>query len=184
MDTNTAIILVVLVILLAVIGAALFMMNRRRANLRDRFGPEYARAVEESGGRRQAEAELRDRKKRVEAFSIRPLDRANQSRYVASWRKVQAEFVDAPQSAVSHAEQLLDDIMTARGYPVSDFEQRSADLSVDHPVVVQNYRAAREIALRHGRGEAGTEDLRQAMIHYRALFDDLVGEPTPVRKAS
>ena len=182
MDTTTIIILVA-VLAAVLIALALVMRQRRSANLRDRFGPEYERAVEETGGRRKAEAQLHDREKRVEAFAIRPLGPGEGQRYVHLWRKVQADFVDDPKAAVSRADALLSEIMSARGYPVGDFEQRSADLSVDHPVVVQNYRAAHAIAVRHARGEAGTEDLRQAMIHYRSLFEDLVDEPAPVARA-
>ena len=182
MDITTIIVEVVVVaVVLAIL--AVYMQQRSRAKLRDKFGPEYDRAVEESGGRRKAEAELHDRAKRVEAFEIKPLPPADRERYAASWRKVQADFVDDPKAAVTQADELLSAIMSARGYPLGDFEQRSADLSVDHPVVVQNYRAAHEIAVRHASGGAGTEDLRQAMIHYRALFDDLVSEPEPVSRA-
>jgi hypothetical protein len=106
---------------------------------------------------------------------------ADRDRYVASWRKVQAQFVDDPKSSVTQADQLLGEVMSTRGYSVSDFEQRAADISVNHPLVVENYRAAHEIAVRHARGQASTEDLRQAMIHYRTLFDELAGEPEMVR---
>lgn len=185
MDTNTIIIVAVAAVVIAV-AIAVVLRTRRTAKLRDRFGPEYERAVQESGGQRRAEAELHDRAKRVEAFAIQPLRPGERERYAGAWRKVQAEFVDDPKRAVSQADELVAEIMAARGYPVGDFEQRAADLSVDHPVVVQNYRAAHAIALRHARGEASTEDLRQAMIHYRALFDDLVSEPVsaPHAKAS
>jgi hypothetical protein len=184
MDTNTITIIIV-VVGLAVLAVAIAVMlkDRRTTKLRDKFGPEYERAIDEVGGRRQAEAQLHDREKRVEAFAIQPLRVGERERYGASWRKVQADFVDSPKGAVTRADELVAEIMSARGYPVSDFEQRSADLSVDHPVVVQNYRAAHDIAVRHARGEAGTEDLRQAMIHYRALFDDLVSEPAPAARA-
>jgi len=176
MDTNTVIIIVVALAVLAVVAFGL-MKRRRSSKLRDRFGPEYERAIEETGGRRKAETALHDREKRVEAFAIVPLRAGERERYGANWRKVQGEFVDDPKAAVSHADELLAEVMSARGYPVGDFEQRSADLSVDHPVVVQNYRAAHDIAVRHAQGDASTEDLRQAMIHYRALFDDLVSQP-------
>jgi len=178
METSTAIILAVIVVA-ALIGLALFMRRRRTTHLRSQFGPEYERAVEETGARGKAEAVLATRAKRVEGFEIHPLTTEDRSRFDGSWRQVQAEFVDDPRAAVGHADQLLGEVMQARGYPVTDFEQRSEDLSVDHPAVVQNYRAAHDIALRHARGEAGTEDLRQAMIHYRALFDDLVADAAP-----
>ena len=185
MDTNTIIIIVAALAVLAVVAFGL-MKRRRTSSLRDRFGPEYERTIEETGGRGKAETALHDREKRVEAFAIQPLRAGERARYGAAWRKVQGDFVDDPKAAVTRADDLLAEIMSARGYPVGDFEQRSADLSVDHPVVVQNYRAAHEIAERHARGDATTEDLRQAMIHYRALFDDLVSEPDAVsaKKAS
>jgi hypothetical protein len=178
MSTLTLVI-VIGVILVGIVGiaAAMFLKKHKTERLRTRFGPEYTRAVEESGGRRKAEAGLEQREKRVEGFAIRPLAASDRERYVASWRKVQAEFVDDPKKSVTRADQLLADVMSTRGYSVSEFAQRSADISVDHPLVVENYRAANEIAVRHARGQATTEDLRQAMIHYRTLFDELVGEP-------
>lgn len=175
--TPTEMVLGLLVILLAAVALALWLKNRRSANLKSRFGPEYERAVSEVGTERKAEALLHEREKRVSKFSIHPLDPEKRDRFVLIWRKIQADFVDDPKAAVTHADDLLGEVMETRGYPVTDFEQRSADLSVDHPEMVQNYRAAHDIALQHARGEAGTEDLRKAMIHYRALFDDLVNEP-------
>ncbi len=180
MDTNILLVLGLIAVALAAAGFALFMRSRGSARLRRRFGPEYQRALEANGGRGQGEAHLRDRQKRVEAFAVKPLGAGDKERFGVSWRRAQEEFVDQPARAVTRADELLCDVMSVRGYPVSEFEQRSADLSVDHPSVVQNYRAAHEIAVRHGRGEASTEDLRQAMIHYRALFDELVGGAEPV----
>jgi hypothetical protein len=182
MDTTTLII-ILSVILIAAVGmaAVIFLRKRKTKKLRTRFGPEYTRAVQESGGRRQGEAGLQEREKRVAGFAIRPLAPTDRERYIASWRKVQAQFVDDPKSSVTEADRLLGDVMSTRGYSVSDFEQRSADISVNHPLFVENYRAAHEIAVRHARGQASTEDLRQAMIHYRALFDELVGEPEMAR---
>jgi hypothetical protein len=185
---RTTLIIIAIVIVVAVIGVTALLMRGRRTTQRlsDRFGPEYDRTLEESGRRAKAEAELHDREKRVEALAIRPLAPADRERYIDAWAKVQAEFVDNPATAVAHADQLLGEVMATRGYPVGDFEQRAADISVDHPVVVQNYRAGHEIALRHASGETSTEDLRQAMIHYRALFDELAGEaaPTPATAAA
>jgi hypothetical protein len=180
---RTALIIIFSVILIGVAGiAALVLLRKRKTKrLRTRFGPEYARSVQESGSRRQGEAGLQEREKRVEGFAIRPLVPTDRERYIASWRKVQAQFVDDPKSSVTEADRLLGDVMSTRGYSVSDFEQRSADISVNYPLVVENYRAAHEIAARHARGQAGTEDLRQAMIHYRTLFDELVGEPEMAR---
>src|SRR5580658_3735591 len=178
MSTFTLVIIIG-VVLIGIVGiaSAMFLRKHKTERLQTRFGPEYTRAVEESGGRRKAEAGLEQREKRVEGFAIRPLAASDRERYLASWRTVQAEFVDDPKKSVTQADQLLGDVMSTRGYSVSDFEQRSADISVDHPLVVENYRAAHEIAVRHASGQATTEDLRQAMIHYRTLFDELVGEP-------
>jgi hypothetical protein len=182
MGTTTLIILFGAILLgIAGIAAVIFLQGRKTERLRTRFGPEYTRAVQEGGGRRQAEAGLQEREKRVEGFSIRPLAPADRDLFLVSWRDVQARFVDDPKSSATQADKLLGDVMSARGYSASEFEQRSADISVNHALLVDNYRAAHEIAIRHETGQAGTEDLRQAMIHYHALFDELVGEPETVR---
>lgn len=153
-----------------------FEMRRHRSEgLRARFGPEYDRTVHTVGDVKQAEASLEARAKRVEALHIRPLSADESTRYGAAWRRVQERFVDDPHGAVTEADRLVGEVMHARGYPLGDFEQRVEDISVDHAGVVMNYRAARDIARAHARGEASTEDLRQAMVHYRALFDDLLG---------
>ena len=166
------------IVLIILLGVALYMRRRRKttAGLRTRFGAEYDQAVVTHGSERKAEANLADRETRVEGLKIRELGAAERERFVADWHVVQSRFVDHPKGAVTEADELVSSLLKARGYPVADFDQRSADLSVDHPQVVENYRAAHDIALRHERGEAGTEDLRQAMIHYRSLFDDLVSE--------
>lgn len=171
------VILVVAVVAALLIGAAAawyFLFYRRRTHLRERFGPEYERAVVDIGDRRQAERELERREERVRSLDIRPLAPEQRARFADRWRRVQAQFVDSPTEAIRDADRLVMEAMEARGYPVGDFEQRAADVSVDHPRVVENYRAARDIALRSSRGEASTEDLRQAMVHYRALFEDLL----------
>ena len=170
MDTTTV---VVLIVALALVAVVIYFFWRRTA-LRQRFGPEYERALKETGDKRKAEAELQHREKRVQKLSIRPLDRDDRERFTKEWRRTQAEFVDDPIGSMRHADILLQDVMSARGYPVENFEQVASDISVDHPTVVQNYRSGHDIAVRHQRGEAGTEDLRQAMIHYRELFDELV----------
>jgi hypothetical protein len=160
------------------IAAWLFLRRRRSESLRTQFGgSEYDRALKEDGSRRHAEAGLKERTARVESLNIRPLAPGDRARFVESWRRLEARFVDGPGGAVTEADQLLGDVMSTRGYPVSDFEQRAADISVDHPLVLENYRTAHEIALRQTKGQANTEDLRQAMIHYRTLFEELVGEP-------
>jgi hypothetical protein len=182
--STTQIIIAIAVVVVVVAGIAiwLFVRKRRTERLRTKFGgPEYARAVNEGGGRRQAEAGLDKRADRVESFHIRPLGPDDRARFVESWTRVQTRFVDSPGGAVTEADQLLGDVMSTRGYPVSDFEQRAADISVDHPLVLENYRSAHEIALRRARGQASTEELRQAMIHYRTLFDELAAEPELAR---
>lgn len=166
--------LVIAVLVLAVgIAAFVFWQRRRSDELRNRYGSEYDRAVADMG-RRRAESELASREKRVERFHIRPLTPDERGRYVAKWREIQARFVDDPRAAVTQGDVLVDEVMRARGYPIADFDQRIADLSVNHARVVDNYRAARGISVRHRQGEASTEDLRQAMIYYRALFEDLL----------
>jgi hypothetical protein len=180
MDTNTMIVIAV-VLVAAVVAFAVWQTQKTR-RLRDRFGSEYGRAVGEVGSRRKAEAELKAREHRVKSFDIRPLSPVDRDRFVKQWRDVQSQFVDDPNRAICDADRLLGEIMSVRGYPMADFDQRSADLSVDHPDVVENYRLAHDIALAHGRGYADTEDLRQAMIHYRALFEDLVGDPADNRR--
>ncbi|HVS87336.1 MAG TPA: hypothetical protein VHF01_03820 [Candidatus Acidoferrum sp.] len=183
MNTTTLIIVSsVIVIAIVVITAMIFGRKRRSEKLRTRFGgAEYDRALQEGKSRRHAEAGLDKRTDRVESLRIRPLGAGDRARFVEPWRRVQARFVDGPGGAVTEADQLLGDVMSTRGYPVSDFEQRAADISVDYPLVLENYRSAHEIAVRQTRGQASTEDLRQAMIHYRTLFDELVGEPEMVR---
>jgi hypothetical protein len=174
--TPTQIAIIVAFIVLIVVAIIVFVQRRRSEKLRTRFGPEYERSVAESGDRRRAEAQLEKRADRVEKFHLRSLTAKDRSRFTEQWDRVQAHFVDAPAGAVAEADQLLGDIMATCGYPMGDFEQRAADISVDHPVVVQNYRGAHDIALRQAKGQATTEDLRRAMIHYRALFEDLVYE--------
>lgn len=185
-DTNILLIIGVLVVL-ALIGTYALMQMRRSKSLKTRFGSEYERVVEEAGAKGKAEAELAQRAKRVKKLEIQPLPPGQGASFRKSWTAVQSAFVDDPKEAIREADQLIGELMAARGYPVTDFEQRAADLSVDHGEVVTNYRSAHEVALRHDRGEAGTEDLRQAMIHYRALFEDLIEEPladTEHRRAS
>jgi hypothetical protein len=154
------------------------LRKRRTEKLRTQFGgAEYDRTVKEDGSRRHAEAGLKERNERVGSLAIQPLAPGDRARFVESWGRIQARFVDGPGGAVTEADQLLGDVMSTRGYPVSDFDQRAADISVDHPLVLQNYRTAHEIAVRQTQGKANTEDLRQAMIHYRTLFEELVSGP-------
>jgi hypothetical protein len=176
-DLTATQIAIIVAVIVVVIGVIVYFLQRRRSErLRQHFGPEYDRAIAEGGGRRHAEAVLEQRTERVKKFHIRPLTAEDKDRFTEQWDRVQAHFVDAPAGAVAEADQLLGDIMATCGYPMGDFEQRAADISVDHPIVTQNYRSAHEIDLRQAKGQASTEDLRRAMIHYRALFDDLVNE--------
>jgi len=173
MDLATIIVIAVAVVAIAAIGVYAWQRRQSRA-LVERYGPEYQRAVSQAGSRHGGEAELRRREERLEQFDIRPLRAQQQAEYQTQWRATQARFVDDPKGAIADADRLVEDVMKTRGYPVSDFDQRAADLSVHHPRVVDNYRAAREIARRHRRGDATTEDLRQAMVYYRGLFEDLL----------
>jgi FtsZ-interacting cell division protein ZipA len=177
MSTVLIIVIVVVVVLLLVGGVAAARIGarkRRSKELRDRFGPEYDRAVEQHGGRKEAEAKLSERQERREGLEIRPLAPEQQERFSEEWRRVQGRFVDAPQEAAREADHLVKEVMRQRGYPIEDFDQRADDISVDHPQVVENYRSAGHIAERNERGEASTEDLRQATVHYRALFEELL----------
>ena len=176
---NWAILAGAVLVALVIGGAIGWMIVRRRhaRTLRDKFGPEYDHAVEKTGSKRRAETELHRREQRVKQFDIHPLTNDQRIGYTESWKKVQANFVDAPVRAVAEADELVTEVMRERGYPMGNFEQRAEDLSVDHPRVVENYRAAHDLALRNDRGEADTEDLRQAMVHYRALFEDLLETP-------
>jgi hypothetical protein len=162
------------VIVILAVGAWLYARRRRRmtAGLRRKFGPEYDRAVLTHGSK--AEAKLADREKRIDKLNIRDLDAMEHQRYSKQWEAVQSRFVDSPKGAVAEADDLVSSVMKVRGYPLADFDQRAADISVDHPRVVENYRSAHEIALRAGKEGATTEELRTAMIHYRSLFEELV----------
>jgi len=180
---NALALVAIVVVVVLVAAAAIWMASRRRrsAELREQFGPEYAQAVHEYGDGRNAEKELVARTHRVEQLQIRPLAPEQSAQYADDWRSTQTRFVDDPEAAIVQADRLVISVMQARGYPMTDFEQRAADVSVDHPQVVSNYRAAHAIAERSARGEAGTEDCRQAMVHYRSLFDDLIETREPAR---
>jgi hypothetical protein len=169
------VIIVAAVLVVAAIVAAAAARKRRTSQLREGFGPEYDRTVDSAGGRRDAERELQERRERREALDIRELSPAARDRHLESWRILQARFVDDPGSSVREADRLVQDVMRERGYPIHNFEQRAADVSVDHPQVVEHYRAAHRIWAANERGEATTEDLRQSVVHYRALFDELLG---------
>lgn len=174
--TSAQLVVLVVVVVVLVAAAVLMFMRNRSKKLQERFGPEYDRAVRASGSRLKGEAELQKLEKRVGSYSIRPLSSADRDRFQQSWRSIQARFVDDPAGAFAQADDLLAEAMSARGYPMADFEQRAAEMSVDHGHVVENYRMGHAIALRQQQNQATTEELRQGMIHYRALFDELVGE--------
>ena len=164
------------VVVIVALAAWFIYRQRRTAALRDHFGAEYDRTLDTAGGKAKAEAALKEREERVAKLDIRPLDERQRVEFSREWRDVKAVFVDSPVEAVHHADRLLGTIMTARGYPMADFDRRYEDLTVDHGEVARHYREGHDIVLRHGRGQASTEDLRQAMIHFEALFDDLVNE--------
>jgi hypothetical protein len=152
------------------------LTTRRTHTLRERFGPEYDRALEDSESKRDAEADLRARADRRDELDIRPLPPGARERYVTQWQRVQALFVDEPEGAVREADGLIQSVMSDRGYPMDDFDQRAADISVDHPDVVENYREGHRLTRAAALGDGTTEDLRRAMQHYRSLFDELLEE--------
>jgi hypothetical protein len=184
MPTWAWILIIAAVVVVAGVIALAAMRTRRTKGLQQTFGPEYERVTADAESRREAEAELTERKKRHDELDIRPLAPASRDRYLTRWEDVQARFVDDPEASVDSADDLIQQVMRERGYPVDDFEQRSADLSVDHPDVVDHYRDGHRIATTKSMGESRTEDLRQAMTHYRALFEVLLvaeREPQEVR---
>jgi hypothetical protein len=175
------IVVVILLVLVIAAGFAVVSVTARRRRLRRQFGPEYDRAVTEQNGRLRAEAELTDRQRRVRKLHIRPLTGQTRRQYAANWVGIQEEFVDSPQTAVARAYDLVVIVMKERGYPTEDDEQVMSDLSVDHADTVGHFRAAQQITTTAASGDAETEQLRQALIHYRALFSDLLGEPGAVQ---
>jgi hypothetical protein len=174
MDAWMWVLIIGVVVVLAVIWFVA-RQARTRALQRD-FGPEYDRTLARTGDRGEAESDLRERRERVNALDVRPLSRSDHDRFATEWTKVQAAFVDTPAEAVGDADQLIQQVMTTRGYPVQDFDRRAADVSVEHPDVVENYRSAHSIALKEAREDtdANTEALRKAMVYYRSLFEELL----------
>jgi hypothetical protein len=184
MNTTLGVIVAV-VLVLVVIGVLWYVSQQRQRQhrteeLKSNFGPEYDRAVDQYGESREAEKELLARKERVEQLHIKELSGEQSTRFAREWHEVQTRFVDNPEGAIADADRLVTEVMQVRGYPMGDFEQRAADVSVDHPNVVEHYRAAHDIAGKSARGDAETEDLRQAMVHYRSLFQDLIETREPV----
>lgn len=179
MDINIVLAIVVAVVLLAVVGWVLWQMRTRQV-IKERFGPEYERAVKEYGDESKAVSELGKRQQRISKYHIRALTNREREEFESRWRETQARFVDNPRDAVREADELVSRLMETRGYPMSDFDRRAEDVSVDHPHVVQNYRAAHNIAVADASGKSSTEDMRRALVCYRALFDELLEtQPTP-----
>jgi hypothetical protein len=180
--SSTALILIVVVVVAAIVVLFVGYASRKRALLRARFGPEYDRTLKDVGTPRKADALLDARARRVSRYTIRPLTPEEHERFSTAWQRLQARFVDDPAGAVAEADVLVADLMDTRGYPTSDFDHRAEDVSVDHPDVVQHYREAHAIAVDHARGGTSTEELRKAIVHYRAIFDDLLDVQERVRK--
>jgi hypothetical protein len=182
-DPKYVVLAIIVFVAIVVIGIA-YSRSRRAASdrIRQRFGPEYERAVRESGSQRRAEAQLADRAKRVEKLNIRELVPIERERFTNQWNGLQLRFVDSPRGAVAEADDLIVLLMQTRGYPMGEFDQRAADISVYHPVVVDNYRAAHTIASRLRTGEVTTEELRKAMIHYRTLFDEMIAVAASIER--
>ena len=181
MDTTSIIIVVLVFVIIGAILGLVFARRRRSERLHDHFGPEYDHTVQAMGDEKKAQTELNERQKHVEALDIRPLSVSERERYLADWTAVQSKFVDEPGQAIVDADRLIMEVMQKRAYPESDFAQRAADVSVSYPALVSNYRAARVIALKNEQHQADTEELRQAMIYYRSLFEELVEtEAVPV----
>jgi hypothetical protein len=178
----STLILVIVLVVAAIVAVAAISLHKQRQSqrLRRRFGPEYGRTVNELGGQTKAEAELKKREDRVARLNITPLTPTDAARFTQAWNGLQSRFIDNPKGVVAEADHLVRELMTKRGYPMGDFERRAADISVDHPSVVATYRAAQVIAARDMRGEADTEELRKAVVHYRTLFDELL-EVNPVK---
>jgi hypothetical protein len=179
MDKTTIIIVAAALVVVAAIAAAVWMylQKKQTERLHSKFGPEYDRVAAAEGDRGRAEKTLHEREKRVEKFNLFPLSPEKRDLFARAWQQAQAGFVDDPRAAVANADRLVTEVMSARGYPMGDFEQRAADISVDHSAVVKNYRVAHDIALRDSGGETSTEELRTALLHYRMLFEDLLEVP-------
>ena len=177
MDSRILIAVVIAVAAIVIVGLVLYSSRFKSKRLKERFGPEYERVVQQQGDPRRAENVLMDRERRVEKFKIHSLPPADRERYAMEWSGVQRRFVDDPQHAVLEAETLVTQVMNARGYPMGNFDESAEAISVHYPLVVENYRVAHEIANRHSMGQSSTEDLRKAMVHYRTLFEELLEQP-------
>jgi hypothetical protein len=174
---NTTYLIITVVLVVVIIGAILmpiFARRKRSQRFQNKYGPDYDHTVQTMGNEKKAQTEMDDRQKHVEALNIRPLSDSEREGYLAEWTAIQAKFVDQPGQATIEADHLIMKVMQMRAYPVSDFEQRAADVSINYPALVSNYRAAREIASKNEHHQASTEELRQALIYYRSLFDELL----------
>jgi hypothetical protein len=178
---STPALVAIIVAVLVVVGVVVYL-TQRRARLKKQFGPEYDRVVQDAGNLSRAESLLEARARRVRKYEIRALSREERARFIDLWRQLQARFIDDPAGSVAEADRLVGELMTARGYPMADFERHVEDLSVHYPHVIEHYRDAHAIAVLHARDGASTEDLRQAVVHYRFLFDDLLDVHEPERK--
>jgi len=180
---STVVVVVIVIVVIVALGAVAFVARgqARRRGLQQRFGPEYDRTVETADGRREAERELAQREKRHASFDLRPLSADERERYTREWADVQERFVDEPGDALLEADELVHTVMRDRGYPTDGFEQQAADLSVEHAAVISHYRDGYHIRTRHDRAEATTEDLRQALVHYRTMFRELIGKAEPTK---
>jgi hypothetical protein len=177
-NTYIYIAVIVILVIMGIILAPMFSRRKRSQNFQDKFGDEYGRTVESAGGEKQAQAEFNNRQKHVDTLKIRPLSVEERERYLATWAAVQSKFVDQPGEATVEANHLVTEVMELRDYPVSDFDQRAADISINYPKLVSDYRAAREIRIKHEQQQATTEELRHALIYYRSLFSELLGAET------
>jgi len=182
MDPKILTAIIIVAAILAVVAVLLFTRRRKTEHLKHKFGSEYDRVVHQHGDPQRAETVLVEREKRVSHFELRTLPPTERESYAQQWAFVQKKFVDDPKGAVNEADRLVTDVMNARGYPMSEFNQRADDISVNYPNTVGNYRAAHEIVVRHGKGQSSTEDLRKAMVHFRSLFDELLGKPGVAHK--
>ena len=174
---SPVVIIIVVILVVVIVGAILgpmFARRQRSGRFQDKYGAEYDRTVKNAGSEKKAQKELNDRRKHVETLNIRPLSSTERDRYLGEWTGIRAKFVDQPGQATVEADHLIMEVMQLRAYPVSDFEQRAADISVNYPSLVNNYRAAREIAIKNEHHQASTEELRQAMVYYSSLVDELL----------
>jgi hypothetical protein len=182
MDPKILTAILVVTALLVVVVVLLVTRRRKTDHLKERFGSEYDRVVHQHGSPQRAETVLEAREKRVSRLELRALPPTERDRYAQQWAFVQKQFVDDPKGSVNEADRLVTEVMNARGYPMTEFSQRADDISVNYPNTVGNYRAAHDIVVRHSKGESNTEDLRKAMVHFRSLFDELLGAPGVAHK--